>query len=251
MGVLLSVLLFSLLLMLAVWALAFLINNPSIVDVFWSLGLMTAGYIYLLPFCKHSSIVVILLLLAIWAFRLAGYLYFTRIKQKIVDKRYLYLNQAWTKQWIGYLLNFQLQAVLIFFISSVFFIIRYRNSFELHYLDYVAIFICIIGIIGETLADYQLTQFKKANPTKLCDAGLWYYPRHPNYFFDWITWCGFSVFALQAPYGYFAFISPLLLYVLMRKVTGPITEQLSIKKRGESYLAYQRTTSMFVPWKKR
>jgi steroid 5-alpha reductase family enzyme len=32
-------------------------------------------------------------------------------------------------------------------------------------------------------------------------------------------------------------------------VTGiPLTEKLSVEKRGEVYRKYQRTTSAFVPW---
>jgi steroid 5-alpha reductase family enzyme len=33
------------------------------------------------------------------------------------------------------------------------------------------------------------------------------------------------------------------------RVTGiPLTERQSLKSKGEKFRAYQRTTSMFVPW---
>jgi steroid 5-alpha reductase family enzyme len=36
------------------------------------------------------------------------------------------------------------------------------------------------------------------------------------------------------------------------KVTGiPATEAQSLRSKGEAYRAYQRTTSVFVPWFKR
>ncbi|MCK1859832.1 DUF1295 domain-containing protein, partial [Legionella pneumophila] len=56
---------------------------------------------------------------------------------------------------------------------------------------------------------------KKNYPGKVCNQKLWRYCRHPNYFYEWLVWCSFTLFALSAPYGWIAIISPLTLYLIM------------------------------------
>ena len=83
----------------------------------------------------------------------------------------------------------------------------------------------------------------------MCDAGLWRYSRHPNYFFEWLIWVVFFVFALASPRGWVAVIGPASILYLLLRVTGiPLTEEQSLRSKGEAYRRYQRTTSPFVPW---
>jgi len=109
----------------------------------------------------------------------------------------------------------------------------------------------LIAISGEALADAQLAAFKRhaANRGRVCDAGLWRYSRHPNYFFEWLIWMAYAVFAFPSPYGYLALIIPAVMLFFLFKVTGiPATEEQSLRSRGDKYREYQRTTSRFVPW---
>lgn len=104
------------------------------------------------------------------------------------------------------------------------------------------------------LADRQLARFRAdpANKGKVCQAGLWNYSRHPNYFFEWLVWVGYAVFALGSPWGWLGLIAPALMLHFLLNVTGiPMTEELSLKSKGDAYRAYQRTTSAFVPWFKK
>lgn len=235
--------------MLIVWLIAKKIANPSIIDVAWPIGLMVSGLIYLFSQGEGIRLIVISSLLAIWACRLAGYLYFSRIKKGIVDARYVKLSQQWKiSQSIGYLLHFQLQGLFIFIMSFVFMFAAAQDRTYLSLIDYLGIILCLTGIVCETLADAQLQRFKQQNKGKVCDVGLWRLSRHPNLFFDWLTWCGFACFAIQANYGWMGLMTPLLLFLIMTKATIPITENGSIASRGNQYLQYQQTTSMFFPW---
>lgn len=235
--------------MLFVWVIAKHINNPSIVDVAWPIGLSVSGFIYLFSQELHLRLFVIMLLLFIWGTRLAAYLYFSRIKKGIVDKRYLKLSENWKfAQSLRFLLNFELQGLFIFIISIPLLFAASQQHTYLNFLDYCGISLCLLGILGETIADLQLQGFKKNNPGKVCNLGLWRFSRHPNYFFDWLTWCGFTCFSLQANNGWLSLSSPLLLFLIMTKITGPMTEQGSISAKGELYLDYQRKTAPFFPW---
>ena len=109
----------------------------------------------------------------------------------------------------------------------------------------------LIALCGEALSDFQMQRFKadRANDGKVCEAGLWRYSRHPNYFFESLIWWGFFIAALSSPHGWVTIICPLLMLYLLFQVTGiPLTEEYAIKSKGELYRAYQRTTNAFVPW---
>ena len=112
----------------------------------------------------------------------------------------------------------------------------------------------ITGLVGESIADAQLSRFRRnpANRGQVCQEGLWAWSRHPNYFFEWMVWVGYAVFASGAPWGWTGWLSPLLMLHFLLNVTGiPMTEELSVKSKGEAYRRYQRTTSAFFPWRRK
>lgn len=248
MSVILAVIGYVFIQMCLVWVLYKILKNPSVVDVSWSIGLMMSGLIYLLNAPSNGKIIVICMLLVIWALRLSAYLWYTRIRHGHVDKRYTKLSDNWKiNKSLGFFLNFQLQGALILIISSVFFWIADVKDYQLSLLNIAAFAIIIIGILGETLADWQLQIFRKKHKGEVCNHGLWNYSRHPNYFFDWLTWLGFAILALQAKYGYIGLLAPMMMYIIFTKMTGPMTERGSINSRGQKYLDYQKNTPMFFP----
>jgi cyclopropane-fatty-acyl-phospholipid synthase len=109
----------------------------------------------------------------------------------------------------------------------------------------------VIAILGEASADGQLRQFK-ADPTnrgKVCDRGWWAWSRHPNYFFEWLIWVAYALFALASPFGLWALVCPVIMLFLLLRVTGVgPTEEQSLRTRGNAYRAYQSRVSRFVPW---
>ena len=79
--------------------------------------------------------------------------------------------------------------------------------------------------------------------------GLWWYSRHPNYFFEWLHWWAYLFFAVGSPYIWITLLSPALMLYFLLRVTGiPATEAQALASRGEDYRDYQRTTSAFIPW---
>jgi steroid 5-alpha reductase family enzyme len=64
-----------------------------------------------------------------------------------------------------------------------------------------------------------------------------------------LIWVSFATFALGSPWGWLAVISPASILCLLLRVTGiPLTEQQSLRSKGEAYRRYQATTSAFIPW---
>lgn len=91
------------------------------------------------------------------------------------------------------------------------------HTASLGFLDNIGCLIIIFGITGESVADWQLQEFKSNFKGKVCNVGLWRYSRHPNYFFDWLTWLGFTFFSLSYTYGYIGLISPLFCMLFLQK----------------------------------
>lgn len=247
MSVMLVVCLYLILQMSIVWLVYRATENPSYVDVSWSIGIAVSGLIYL----ATSTFLLLHLLsaafLIIWCTRLAGYIYL-RIAQGEVDKRYEQLSAQWTMaKSKGFFINFQFQGFLILFVSLPLYFIASRTSTGLSLLDIIGMSIIALGIIGEIFADKQLAAFKRNPSGPVCNVKLWSHCRHPNYFFEWLIWCGFAVLALPASFGWLGLLSPALMYWIMAHITGPITEANSLKSRGEAYAAYQKTVPMFFP----
>jgi steroid 5-alpha reductase family enzyme len=245
---------FAFALMTIVWLISVRIKNAGIVDIAWSFGFAPVALLYAIfadGFAARRWL--ILAMVAIWSLRLGGYLYFRVMgHHPKEDQRYAQLRTEWGANVNGKMFGFfQLQAALLVLLSVPFLIACLNPQPEINWLEYLGAAVWLIAVIGESVSDHQLKQFKKnpANKGEVCQAGLWHFSRHPNYFFEWLIWVAFWIFALGSPLGCTAIYCPALMLYFLVRVTGiPMTEDLALKTKGEKYRAYQRTTSRFVPW---
>ena len=90
------------------------------------------------------------------------------------------------------------------------------------YLDFIGIFIWIIGFYFEAVGDYQLSRFIKNphNKGKIMTSGLWQYTRHPNYFGEVTIWWGIFLITLSSPFGIYGIIGPIVISILILFVSG-------------------------------
>ncbi len=99
------------------------------------------------------------------------------------------------------------------------------------------------GFLIESIADWQLSQFKKnsANKGKIMTQGLWSRSRHPNYFGEILVWWGIFIYTLPLSHGWIGVVSPITLTFLLVKVSGvPMLER---KYEGNiQYEKYKQTT---------
>jgi steroid 5-alpha reductase family enzyme len=243
--------------MALVWFWANKIKNAGVVDIFWSYNFAVIAII-LFIFSPALGTRKLLLcgMVLIASLRLGTHLA-VRVLKHLRDEepRYAQLRKEWApnadNKFFWFFLAQGLSNVLLaipFFISAV------NMSETLSPFEYAGAGLWLVSVSGEAIADAQLAAFKKDpnNKGKVCDFGLWGYSRHPNYFFEWLMWVSYFVFALASPYGYLAIISPAIILYLLLKVTGiPTTEQQSIRSKGEAFRKYQQKTSVFVPWFKK
>lgn len=241
-------------LMLVLWFVQRAIRDAGVVDVGWSFSLgASAAIVALLADGDPGRRVLIAVLAGIWGTRLALHLLTDRVLKGEEDGRYQDLRESIGPEKIQrfFFVFYQAQAVSVVVLALPFFLIVNDPRPFPGVLDYVGVGLWLVGVGGESLADWQLRKFKKDPDAKgrTCRVGLWRYSRHPNYFFEWIIWVSYAVLALAAPLGWLGVLSPLIILFLVLKVTGiPPTEKRAIKSRGEDYRRYQQETSAFFPW---
>jgi steroid 5-alpha reductase family enzyme len=245
---------FVVVMMAVVWWISYRIRNAGIVDIAWSLGFAPVALLYA-GFAGGFALRRWLIagMVMFWSLRLGIHL-LIRVKQHHPeeDRRYHALRNEWganaERKMFGF---FQLQALLLVALSVPFLLASLNPREGMSVAELAGVAIWLVALAGESVADHQLKAFKAdpANRGRVCQTGLWHYSRHPNYFFEWLVWAAFFVFALGSPWGWVSLYCPALMLFFLLKVTGiPMTEELSVKNRGEEYRAYQRTTSAFVPW---
>lgn len=230
-------------------------KNAGLVDVAWAFSFPLLSILYNLyteGYELRKSFITILVM--IWGVRLGLYL-FQRNWNAPEDSRYAQLRKDWgEKANLKMFFFFQFQAVLSVLLSLPFLLIMLNKNPAISMLEIIGIGIWVIGFAGESLADAQLSNFKRKpeNKGKVCDRGLWFYSRHPNYFFEWVIWIAYFTIALASPFGWISILSPLLMLHFLKHVTGiPATEEQILKSKGKQYIKYQKTTSSFIPWFKK
>jgi steroid 5-alpha reductase family enzyme len=261
--------------MTATWWVARRIRNYGIVDIVWSAGFGPLALLILgiaargfydakldgYPGWAWERPVCLAVMICLWAARLGGHLFIrVRSHHPVEDVRYAKLRQDWgadsdRRMYGFFLLQGALQVVLMLPVVWVALNPEAGGPWAgLGAWEVAGLILWSVAWLGESVADRQLARFKAdpAHRGQVCQTGLWRYSRHPNYFFEWLVWVGYAVFASGSPWGWLAWISPALMYHFLVRVTGiPMTEELSVKSRGDAYRAYQRTTNAFFPGPRR
>ncbi len=237
--------------MAVLWMIQVRIRDASHVDVGWAILIACVAVIYaVLADGSVSHRVLAAALASLWGWRLGLYLLFNRVLGKEEDGRYRALREKWAPHANrNFFLFFQAQAGFVIVFSLPFLLIAFDPSSGLGALEWAGVAVWAIGNLGVIVSDRQLSRWR-ADPAKkglTVRDGLWGWSRHPNYFFEWVTWCAVALVATAAPWGWIAWVVPAFLLVLLFRVTGiPATEAQALRSRKD-YREYQETTSVFVP----
>ncbi len=231
------------------WVASVPMRNVSIVDSLWSLKFLLAASVYQLAAGATSDRAALLLtLVAVWSLRLAGYITWRNLGEG-EDRRYQKIRENnepgfWFK---SLYIVFGLQAALAWFISQPL-LAGVLSDNPLGWLDAAGVAVWLVGMVFEAGGDYQLARFKADpdNAGKVMDRGLWRYTRHPNYFGDFCIWWGYYLIAVAGG-GWWSIGGPLLMSVLLLKVSGVALLEKDIAERRPKYRDYVARTNAFFP----
>ena len=117
-------------------------------------------------------------------------------------------------------------------------------------LDLGASALFVLGFLFETIGDLQLARFRSdpENRGKVLQSGLWRYTRHPNYFGDAVVWWSFFLLALSTSGAVWTLFSPVLMTLLLLKVSGVGLLEKKLNRTRPEYADYVARTNAFVPW---
>jgi steroid 5-alpha reductase family enzyme len=195
---------------------------------------------------------LVLVLVAVWAVRLSVYLTWRNWGEP-EDRRYRRIRRHYEP---GFTLAslyviFGLQGLLAWIVSLPL-LAAIAAPRSLGALDYAGVALWAVGIVFETVGDWQLARFKSdaANRGRVMDRGLWRYTRHPNYFGDTCVWWGFYLIALAGG-GWWSFAGPLLMTFLLVRVSGVALLERDISERRPAYRDYILRTNAFMPGRPR
>jgi len=243
-------------LMAGAWAVQQRTGNSGWVDTIWtfSLGLVgAAGALWpIAGSVPNARQWLVAALVAIWSARLGIHIAI-RTAGISDDPRYASFAREWglnaPRRMFIFLQNQALGTIPLVF--AIFVAARFPSD-ALRLQDFLGVLVLLVGIGGEALADAQLKTFREDpdNKGRVCDAGLWRWSRHPNYFFEWFGWLAYPVIGLSvhAPWCLSTLLAPIFMYWILVYVTGipPLEEQM-LRSRGQRYRDYQLRTSRFFP----
>jgi steroid 5-alpha reductase family enzyme len=234
------------------WLLSLKKNNVTHVDIMWSLFFVLNALYFYTVFTPSLRSTLILFLVLLWGLRLSIYLAI-RNWGKSEDARYLKIrqNNEPNFRYKSVYIIFGFQSILAWIVGSILFV-AIENDHPLTWLDSLGLLITLCGIIYESIADYQLMQFKNdiKNRGKLLQSGLWKLSRHPNYFGEILVWWGFFITTLVTGI-HFNLIAPLLMTFLILRFSGVTLLEANLIKKFNGYDDYQKKVNTIIPrfWK--
>lgn len=238
--------------MIGLWLVSLRLRDASIADIFWGPGFM---FIALVTFAIADGYLprrlLVVSLTVAWGLRLALHL-FHRNWGAGEDYRYAAMRKRHGTRFglVSLGTVFGIQAAAMWTVSVPIQLAQLSwTPDRFVWVDAAGGAIVAVGLAIETIADRQLRAFRAdpRNRRKVMDRGLWRYSRHPNYFGEAVVWWGLYTIALTSGRAWWGVVSPLLMAIVLLKVTGvPLLEHRMAKTRP-GYRAYMRRTSMFVP----
>lgn len=238
-------------LMLTTWVISIMTKNASIVDIVWGLGFVVVAWV--VRFTVTGDAVrqnVITAMVTVWGLRLALYLARRNIGHG-EDFRYVLMRRKHGSRFplVSLYSVFGLQGVLMWVVSLPVQLGQADTGAPVGPIAFMAVIVWLVGFFFEAVGDAQLATFKKdpANAGKVMDKGLWQFTRHPNYFGDAVQWWAIGLVAAEAGLASVGLIGPVVMTVLLTRVSGVPMLEHSMSKRRPGYEEYVRRTSAFFP----
>ena len=244
--------------MAAAWLIVDRSGRSGWADAVWSFSVGVAGVAAALaplgPGGPTGRQVMVAVLIALWSLRLASHIA-ARTRSGGDDPRYRQLKEEWGASRRSRLFWFlQIQAAAAFLLAVTILVAAHNPAPWPRLGDGLGLVVALAAVLGEAAADRQLARFRAdpANAGRVCDAGLWGWSRHPNYFFEWLGWVAYALIAIDFsgtyPWGWLALAGPAFMYWILVYASGiPPLEAHMLRSRGDAFRAYQRRVNAFWP----
>lgn len=240
---------------LLLWLISIPLRDVSIIDMVFAVimtAIVGASALMAAPTGLADQLMFGLILL--WALRVTVHL----VKRNWghgEDPRYsklrTWVDGEWAFHWLSLRKVFLLQGVVLWLAtlpSQVSILLPQPVAPTL--LTFIGAGIAVLGLFWETVADIQLSAFRKDATLKgtVLQTGLWRYSRHPNYFGELCFWWGVFIMACANPAAMATVIGPIAYSYLIVNVTGQATLDKKLAREKPGYADYMARTNGMLPW---
>ena len=237
--------------MLLVWLISLKMQDASIVDIAWGSGFVVVAWVsFWLSDGNLTRSLLLTVLTTIWGLRLAFYLAKRNLGHG-EDFRYQSMRRKHGKKFaiVSLYSVFAVQGLLMWIVSLPVQLGQVRETPNFGVIGVVGVLVWGVGMFFEAVGDAQLAKFKRdpANKGLVMNRGLWRYTRHPNYFGDSCVWAGLGLIAAETKLGIFGLVGPVVMTILLVKVSGAALLDRAMLKRKPGYETYVASTSGFIP----
>ncbi len=200
----------------------------------------------------NTSLIFASLVLICYGLRLGGYLAIRELKSANYNRKMK--NEISDGSNMTFLLKIMLwiSCALLYLLMTSPIIYRFVNHGGSDTCFWVGISVAILGIIIESLSDYQKSKSKKANPNKFCSTGLFKIVRCPNYLGELIIWLGVFISGLSTLNGVGQWIASIIgllgiIYIMFSGARRLELRQDRTYKDDKDYQKYIKKTPILIP----
>jgi steroid 5-alpha reductase family enzyme len=227
-------------------------KTDKFTDFIYGLTFVTLAIFFLL---KNQTFyffqILLVAMVAVWGIRLVTYLLVRILKIK-KDRRFNEIREnplKFLQFWV-----FQGLAVWVIMLPSIHLLNKAEPNKMLSSVMVLGIVIWALGLLIETISDWQKFTFKNSpqNKNLWIQSGLWKYSRHPNYFGEILCWWGIFIFAFPFLQGlsWLTIFSPISITFILVFATGipPLEKRYDSKYAdNKRYQEYKKRTSILIP----
>jgi steroid 5-alpha reductase family enzyme len=236
--------------MVLLWGWSVRRRDASLVDPWWGPGFALVAWTSVAVAGPSPRGLLLAALASAWGLRLGAYLAWRRRGQG-EDHRYAAMRARHGERfpWVSLVTVFLLQGAIMWVVSLPLQAgAALGHSVPLGPLDALGALAVAAGVLVEALADAQLARFlaEPGHRGRVMDRGLWGWSRHPNYFGDFLVWCGLGLVGLVTG-AWWSLCGPAVMTLLLMRGSGVPLLERTIGERRPGYAAYAARTSAFFP----
>lgn len=237
---------------------SFLSDSISIIDFYWKICPLyqTSRIIYynfvhekLSISIKHS---ISYLLISMWAARLLHNYIRSWPGLCFLDFRVNYYKKKLNKIlfWpAAYIIFFVASGVFLFLAKLPALIFFLKSDNEITFIHFLGWATSFIGVLIETSSDNQLFRFrnsKNKGDKNICDEGLWFYCRHPNYLGEILFWWGCFFIGFENIVDYpWIILGPILISAMFIFGSAPWMDEHLCENR-KNYSEYMKINKNLI-----
>jgi len=197
--------------------------------------------------------VLLSLLLIIYGIRLGGYLLIRELKS--TSYKETLKNEVKDGSSINFILKILiwLSCALLYVCEACPVLFRLQNNIQNDNYGIAGLILLFGGITLESVSDFTKNRYKKNNPKRFCDVGVFKFVRCPNYLGEVLTWTGVfvsGISAYQHPVQWIAAVSGYVCIVYIMFGGARRLELRQNKNYGDNpeYQTYVKKVPILLPF---